>query len=127
MQYKTIKRALLSISLLFGGILFAQKNISGTVTDDQGVPLPGATVIVVESNSGTTTDFDGNYSINAEEGQTLAFSFVGYATQEVRVGTSSNYDVTLDSSNALDEVVVTSLGISRQKKRTYLCGAKCRC
>ena len=113
MQYKTIKRALLSISLLFGGILFAQKNISGTVTDDQGVPLPGATVIVVESNSGTSTDFDGNYTINAEEGQTLAFSFVGYATQEVRVGTSSNYDVTLDSSNALDEVVVTSLGISR--------------
>ena len=60
MQCKTIKRALLSISLLFGGILFAQKNISGTVTDDQGVPLPGATVIVVESNSGTSTDFDGN-------------------------------------------------------------------
>ena len=120
MQCKTIKRALLSISLLFGGILFAQKNISGTVTDDQGVPLPGSTVIVVESNSGTTTDFDGNYSINAEEGQTLAFSFVGYATQEVRVGTSSNYDVTLDSSNALDEVVVTSLGISRQKRElTY--------
>ena len=120
MQYKTIKRALLSISLLFGGILFAQKNISGTVTDDQGVPLPGATVIVVESNSGTSTDFDGNYTINAEEGQTLAFSFVGYATQEVRVGTSSSYDVTLDSSNALDEVVVTSLGISRQKRElTY--------
>jgi TonB-linked SusC/RagA family outer membrane protein len=114
------KNAFFSLLLLFGGLLFAQKSVSGTVTDDAGVPLPGATIVVVETNSGVATDFDGNYTISAEEGQTLAISFVGYTTQEIKVGDSSTYDVTLDSSNALDEVVVTSLGISRQKRElTY--------
>ena len=114
------KNAFFSLLLLFGGLLFAQKSVSGTVTDDAGVPLPGATIVVVETNSGVATDFDGNYTISAEEGQTLAISFVGYTTQEIKVGGSSTYDVTLDSSNALDEVVVTSLGISRQKRElTY--------
>jgi len=114
------KNAFFSLFLLFGGLLFAQKSVSGTVTDDAGVPLPGATIVIVETNSGVATDFDGNYTISAEEGQTLAISFVGYTTQEIKVGGSSTYDVTLDSSNALDEVVVTSLGISRQKRElTY--------
>ena len=116
MKQNTIKSAILSMLFLFSYAAFAQKNISGTVTDGDGVPLPGATVVVVESNSGTTSDFDGNYSINVEEGQTLAFSFVGYTTQQIKVGSSSTYNVTLDSSNALDEVVVTSLGIARQKR-----------
>ena len=114
------KNAFFSLLLLFGGLLFAQKSVSGTVTDDAGVPLPGATIVVVETNSGVATDFDGNYTTSAEEGQTLAISFVGYSTQEIKVGASSTYDVILDSSNALDEVVVTSLGISRQKRElTY--------
>lgn len=114
------KNAFFSLLLLFGGLLFAQKSVSGTVTDDAGVPLPGATIVVVETNSGVASDFDGNYTTSAEEGQTLAISFVGYSTQEIKVGASSTYDVILDSSNALDEVVVTSLGISRQKRElTY--------
>ena len=116
MKNKLVKNIFLSISLLAGGLLFAQKTVSGNVTDDEGVPLPGATVIVIETNSGTTTDFDGNFTISAEEGQTLAFSFVGYTTQEIQVGNSSTYNITLDSNNALDEVVVTSLGIARQKR-----------
>jgi len=117
---KIIKNAFFSLLLLFGGLLFAQKSVSGTVTDDEGVPLPGATIVVIETNSGVATDFDGNYTTTAEEGQTLAISFVGYSTQEIKVGASSTYDVILDSSNALDEVVVTSLGISRQKRElTY--------
>jgi TonB-linked SusC/RagA family outer membrane protein len=107
---------LLSTSFVFS----QQRNVSGTVTDDQGVPLPGATVIVQETNSGTTTDFDGNYTISAEDGQTLIISFVGYATQEITVSNSSSYNVALQSGNALDEVVVTSLGIKRQKRElTY--------
>jgi TonB-linked SusC/RagA family outer membrane protein len=97
-----------------------QKNVSGTVTDDQGVPLPGATVIVQETNSGTTTDFDGNYTISAEDGQTLIISYVGYTSQQITVSNSSSYDVALQLGNALDEVVVTSLGIKRQKRElTY--------
>ena len=120
MKQKIMKNSFLTIFLILGGFLFAQKSVSGTVTDDEGVPLPGATVLVVETNSGVSTDFDGNYSISVEEGQTLSISFVGYASQETKVGASSSYDFILQSSNALDEVVVTSLGISRQKRElTY--------
>jgi TonB-linked SusC/RagA family outer membrane protein len=120
MKQKLMKNAFLTTFLILGGFLFAQKSVSGTVTDNEGVPLPGATVLVAETNSGVSTDFDGNYSISVEEGQTLSISFVGYASQEVKVGVSSSYDFTLEPSNALDEVVVTSLGISRQKRElTY--------
>ena len=120
MKQKILKNAFLTIFLTLGGFLFAQKSVSGTVTDNEGVPLPGATVLVAKTNSGVSTDFDGNYSISVEEGQTLLISFVGYASQEVKVGVSSSYDFTLEPSNALDEVVVTSLGISRQKRElTY--------
>ena len=107
---------LLSVSFVFS----QQRNVSGSVTDDQGVPLPGATVIVQETNSGTTTDFDGNYTISAEDGQTLIISYVGYTSQQITVSNSSSYDVALQLGNALDEVVVTSLGIKRQKRElTY--------
>ena len=103
--------------LNFGILLGQQKTITGLVIDDQGIPLPGATVVVVETGDGTTTDFDGNYTIGAEEGQTLAFSYVGYTTQEIAVGSASSYDITMQTGNALDEVVVTSLGIQRQKRQ----------
>ena len=111
----------LCLFLLSGSFVFSQqRNVSGSVTDDQGVPLPGATVIVQETNSGTTTDFDGNYTISAEDGQTLIISYVGYTSQQITVSNSSSYDVALQLGNALDEVVVTSLGIKRQKRElTY--------
>lgn len=116
MKQKFIKNALLSLCTLFSAALFAQQNVSGTVTDDDGVPLPGATIVVLETNEGVSTDFDGNYSISAEDGQTLQFSFVGYQTIDQMVGESSTIDISLSAGNALDEVVVTSLGISRQKR-----------
>jgi TonB-linked SusC/RagA family outer membrane protein len=118
---KKLKQIMIFVALLAFGVSVAQqKTITGLVNDDQGVPLPGATVVVVETGEGTTTDFDGNYSIGAEEGQTLTFSFVGYTSQEVVVGSASSYDVTLQTGNALDEIVVTSLGIQRQKRElTY--------
>jgi len=111
----------LCLFLLSASFVFSQqRNVSGSVTDDQGVPLPGATVIVQETNSGTTTDFDGNYTISAEDGQTLIISYVGYTSQQITVSNSSSYDVALQLGNALDEVVVTSLGIKRQKRElTY--------
>ena len=116
MKQNFIQNAFLSFCLLFSGVLFAQKNVTGTVTDEDGVPLPGATIVVLETNEGVSTDFDGNYSVSAEEGQTLQFSFVGYQTIDQIVGESSTVDVSLSAGNALDEVVVTSLGISRQKR-----------
>ena len=116
---KQINFILSLMIMLMGGIQtgFSQqgKVVSGVITDDSGVPLPGATIVVEETNSGASSDFDGNYSINASEGQTLAISFVGYLTQKVVVGASNSYSVSLQQ-DSLEEVVVTALGISREKK-----------
>jgi TonB-linked SusC/RagA family outer membrane protein len=99
-------------------LTFAQeKTISGTVSDGSGLPLPGATVLVKGTTSGTSTDFDGKYSLKADTGNTLVFSFVGYTTKEVVVGTSNTINVTLtEDAQALEEVVVTALGIKRDEK-----------
>ena len=115
---KTKLLSILSSFLLvfaFGFSVQAQ-SINGTVSDDNGVPLPGATVLVEGTSNGVSTDFDGNYSINASNGDTLVFSFVGYASQSVVVRSSSTVDVSLQPDNALTEVVVTALGITREKK-----------
>ncbi|SDS52651.1 SusC/RagA family TonB-linked outer membrane protein [Gramella sp. MAR_2010_147] len=97
---------------------FAQeKTVTGTVVDDQGLPLPGVNVIIKGTSSGTQSDFDGNYSIQVDEGETLVFSFVGMMQAEYRVGASNtvNVEMTVDSAQ-LDEVVVTALGIERSEK-----------
>jgi TonB-linked SusC/RagA family outer membrane protein len=111
-----MKNALISFCLLLSGFLFAQKSVNGTVTDQEGVPLPGATIVVIETNDGATTDFDGNYSISASEGSTLEISFVGYESQQIIVGEDSTYSVSLVEGNALDEIVVSALGIKRAEK-----------
>ena len=94
----------------------AQTSVSGTVSDSSGVPLPGATVIVAGTSNGVTTDFDGIYSISASEGDVLSVSYVGFVTQNVTIGASATINVTLVSDNALEEVVVTALGITREAK-----------
>ncbi len=91
-------------------IAFAQGTVSGTVSDADGSPLPGATVVLQGSSSGVTTDFDGNYSISASAGDVLSFSYVGYQTVELTVGSSMTINVTLSSDSALDEVIVTAYG-----------------
>lgn len=99
-------------------LTFAQeKTISGTVTDDQGLPLPGVNIIIKGTSSGTQTDFDGNYNLEASTGETLVFSYVGFDTQEVLVGAASSYDVTMASGNELDEVVIT--GYKNYNKDAY--------
>jgi len=113
---QTFKNAFISILILLSSAMSAQETISGTITDENGVPLPGATIVVVETNDGTTTDFDGNYSINASEGQTILLSYVGYETLTLKVSDDSNFDISLKQSGALDEIVMTALGISREKK-----------
>jgi TonB-linked SusC/RagA family outer membrane protein len=96
---------------------FAQeKMISGTVTDDTGLPLPGVNIIIKGTSTGTQSDFDGNYSIEAAVGQTLVYSYVGFETQEIAVGASNKINVTMKAGSVLDEVVVTALGISREKQ-----------
>jgi TonB-linked SusC/RagA family outer membrane protein len=98
-------------------ISFAQeKTISGTVSDESGLPLPGVNIVVKGTTTGTQTDFDGNYTIEAAVGQTLVYSYVGFETQEIAVGDSNKINVTMQAGSMLDEVVVTALGVSREKQ-----------
>lgn len=92
-----------------------QSTITGTVTDADGAPLPGASVLVKGTTNGTQTDFDGNYIITADSNATLVFSYIGYATQEIAVDgrTAINVQMVTDASE-LDEVVV--LGYSTQTR-----------
>ena len=107
---------LLVVFLLTAQLSFAQKTVTGVVSDPDGLPLPGATVIVQGTTTGVTTDFDGNFSINVAEGQTLEFSFVGYETAAIAVGAGNVINVTLSLGTQLEEVIVTSLGITREKR-----------
>ncbi|MCV6630278.1 MAG: SusC/RagA family TonB-linked outer membrane protein [Flavobacteriaceae bacterium] len=117
MQLKTKKKVLmLLLCSLFGMTLYAQ-SVSGTVTDAQGVPLPGVNILVKGTTTGTQTDFDGNYTINADIGSTLVFSYLGMKTVERNVGSNAPINISMkDDAQSLDEVVVTALGISREKK-----------
>ncbi|MCX2679438.1 SusC/RagA family TonB-linked outer membrane protein [Galbibacter sp. EGI 63066] len=105
-------------SVLVMQFSFAQeKEVTGIVTDQDGLPLPGANVTVKGTTTGTQTDFDGNYSISVATGMTLVFSYVGQTTQERVVGASSTINVTLqEDAEALEEVIVTALGIRREEK-----------
>ena len=107
---------LLVVFLLTAQMSFAQKTVTGVVSDSDGLPLPGATVLVQGTTTGVTTDFDGNFSINVAEGQTLEFSFVGYETAAIAVGAGNVINVTLSLGTQLEEVIVTSLGITREKR-----------
>lgn len=104
------------LMLLFVTMSYAQ-NVSGVVTAD-GQPLPGATVVVKGTTSGTSTDFDGQYTISADAKNTLVFSYVGYTTKEVLVGNQKQINVTLEQDNKLDEVVVIGYGTQRKSDLT---------
>ncbi len=105
-----------ALAFLFSGVLSAQQ-ISGNISDENG-PLPGATVLVAGTNTGTVADFDGNYSISASSGDVLVFSFVGFTAQEVTVGNQDTIDIVLVPSNELEEVLVTGYGSQQQKEIT---------
>ena len=107
------KRFLFVVTLLLTTGIYAQ-NISGTVTSDDG-PLPGATVLVQGTNDFATTDFDGNFTIEAAQGAILEVSFVGYTTQQVPVD-GDQITITLALGNLLEEVIVTT-GYGTQSKR----------
>lgn len=94
------------------------KNVKGVITDSDGMPLPGASVAVQGGQKGTSTDFDGLYAIEAQKGQTLVFTYVGLETQTIVVGDAATINVKMQpaASNALNEVVVTSLGIKKSRK-----------
>jgi TonB-linked SusC/RagA family outer membrane protein len=115
---KTKFNGILTLFLAFVvQLTFAQeKTISGVVSDENGLPLPAATVLVKGTSNGTSTDFDGNYSITANTGDVLQFSYVGYSNMEMTVAGTSTISVQLQPDNALDEVIVTAQGIRKEKK-----------
>ncbi|MEQ9468453.1 MAG: SusC/RagA family TonB-linked outer membrane protein [Ekhidna sp.] len=94
----------------------AQRTVSGKVTDDTGESLPGVNVVIKGTTTGTTTDLDGNFRLEVEEGATLVFSFVGFETQEVQVGARTTIDISMGGATELQEVVVTAVGIERDAK-----------
>lgn len=102
--------------LIVQNIYAQEKLVTGTVTDQDNLPLLGVTILIDGTSDGTTTDFDGNYSINVEEGQVLLFSYVGYRTSRITVGASDVINVKLESGEVLTEVVITALGVSREKQ-----------
>ena len=102
----------ISISLAFA----QEKTISGTITDQDGVPLPGVNILVKDTTTGTQSDFDGNYSIQAENGQILVFSYLGQRTIERAVDDSDTINVQMqEDASQLEEVVV--VGFGTQSKR----------
>ena len=95
-----------------------QKTITGTVQDDHGLPLPGANVIIKGTSTGTQSDFDGNFSISASQGQTLTFSYVGFDTQEVAVGAKNTMNISLVPGSSLETVVVTGYSVRNKTTST---------
>lgn len=105
---------LLFISLVTSAV-FAQKTVSGTVTDESNQPLAGASVVEKGTTNGVTTDFDGKFSISVKEMSVLEFSFTGYYSQQVTIGKSNSINVKLKEGVQLDEVQIVG---SRNAKRT---------
>lgn len=96
---------------------YAQKTVTGTVTEKSGQTMPGVSVTEKGTSNGTITNAEGKYNLKVNNGAVLTFSFLGYKATQVTIGTQSTINVTLESSeNALTEVVVTALGIKREKK-----------
>lgn len=112
--------ALLSIMLIGFAAMAQEIAITGTVTDGKdGSPMIGVTVLIKGTTTGTTTDFDGKYSIRADRNAFLVFSFIGYETQEVAVGGRNVINITLqDQSLSLEEIVVVGYGTQRKRDVT---------
>ncbi len=113
------RKLFLSVLALFlcSTFIHAQKTITGTISDNNGIPLPGVNVVVKGTSTGTATDFDGNFSLDVDDEDVLEISYVGFKTQEVSVGSQTEIIVSLiEDAESLDEVVVTAQGIRKSKK-----------
>ncbi|AWW32393.1 SusC/RagA family TonB-linked outer membrane protein [Echinicola strongylocentroti] len=118
MKHKLLLTTMLC--LLLGFSAWAQGTVTGTITDDNGEPIPGASIRVVDTNLGTITDLDGIYTIEVPAGKTtLTFSFVGFETKQEEIGGRTKIDVTLSPSvSDLQEVVVTgAMGIEKDPRK----------
>ncbi|MGV6846288.1 MAG: SusC/RagA family TonB-linked outer membrane protein [Lutibacter sp.] len=118
---KNFRNLLLNVLLLFPIIMFGQQTIKGTVTEATGgTSLPGVGILIKGTTTGTSTDFDGNYSLEkVKKGDVLVFSFLGYKNQEITVGDQTTINVALlESTQSLNEVVVIGYGVTTVKDAT---------
>ena len=107
------------LGLFFNSLMAQTKSsVTGLVTDEGGMPMPGVNVVVKGTTRGVSTDFDGKYEIQASANEVLEFSYLGYVTQQKTVGSNTKtINVTMkEDAQQLGEVVVTALGIKRQEK-----------
>ena len=117
MKVKELSRALIAIFSTIAFTFAQEKRVGGTVIDQDGIPLPGVNILVEGTTNGTQTDFDGNYAINAAEGQALLFTYIGQRTERRVVGTSNTINVQMqEDAQALEEVIVTAQGIEREER-----------
>jgi TonB-linked SusC/RagA family outer membrane protein len=108
---------LIAIVSFFSIAMANAQTVTGTISAE-GEPLPGASVSVKGTAKGTSSDFDGKYTINVKAGSTLVFSYVGYSTKEVVVGSQKTINVTLEADNKLDEIIVIGYGTQRKSDLT---------
>ncbi|MBQ5378965.1 MAG: SusC/RagA family TonB-linked outer membrane protein, partial [Paludibacteraceae bacterium] len=107
------------VALLCASFAMAQNGVSGQVIDEQGEPLIGVSILVDGTSTGTITDFDGNYSLQAGDDATLVFSYMGYKTEQIAVGGRKVVNLTMKQDNQqLEEVVVVGYGVAKSKDLT---------
>ncbi len=115
---KQIQNAVFCLLFLTSLGLYAQQTVSGVVTDGSGSPLPAVNVVVKGTTNGVSTDFDGNYTITAANGQVLVFSSIGFETQEANIAGATLNITLVESASELDEVVVIGYGTTTVKDAT---------
>lgn len=118
---KTIFSALLLSIFMVPALIFGQSTVSGTITDEaNAMPLPGVNVLVKGTTTGTSTDFDGNYTLdNVNNGDTIVFSYLGFVTQEVVFNGQSRIDITMvEDAAQLEEIVLIGYGATTKQDAT---------
>jgi TonB-linked SusC/RagA family outer membrane protein len=118
---RAISRGVFSFILVVATVMItnAQNTVKGKIRDEQGQPLPGVSVVVKGTTAGTVTDNEGVYSVTADRNSTLVFSFIGYLTQEISIGSKNTVDITLAAdTKALEEVVVVGYGTAKKATLT---------
>ena len=108
------------LTAVFTSALTAQST-SGTISDMDGLPLPGATVINLNTSNGSTSDFDGKFSIETSVNDVLQFTYVGYKSKEITISESNDdLNIQLEQGNELEEVVVSSFGFEKKTKYCFI-------
>ena len=112
--------SLLGMLLLFAAIAFGQSRvITGQITDDKGVPIPFASILIKGTSKGVVADENGFYKINAATGDVLVVTATGVSSTQATVGSGNSVAITMQKTGVLDEVVVTALGVKREKKALF--------